>query len=241
MQQSVIESSLVVLRLQAEVKELKGEIGRLTSENEGLEGDVQRLEDDLSVERKKVTSLQASSKITQGGRHVTPISAHLTKSTAGPSRLAHFYHANYPSSSSDKTLVCARDAYGTSSSPIGASLDGLVDEWEFDSQSTAAALELQQSFDFEDMQLRNQMETLAATVPPIFSCEICMEEQPVDNSVGLDCDHSICRACLRGHICSKIEEHRFPILCPICMTEENVREPGGLCTYRLYHPLLIHP
>ncbi|KAJ8584532.1 hypothetical protein M405DRAFT_746837 [Rhizopogon salebrosus TDB-379] len=58
-----------------------------------------------------------------------------------------------------------------------------------------------------------------------FSCAICMDEQPVDNIVELDCNHPICRDCVRGHICSKIEEHRFPVFCPVCMMEKN-DQPG---------------
>ena len=236
MQKSVIESSLVVLRLHAEVKGLKGEVGRLTSENDVLERDVQRLEDDLSVERKKVTSLQASSK-TKQIRHVAPISAHPANPIAGPSRLAHCY----PSSSSMKTLNRDRDMHGTSSSLSGTSWSTLVNgEGELESLSAAAALELQRSFDIENMHLRNQMQALAATIPRNFSCAICMEDQPVDNVVGLDCRHSICRLCVRGHICSKLEEHRFPILCPVCMTEQNGHEPGGLYIHRLLCLRLIH-
>ncbi|KAG1858039.1 hypothetical protein DFJ58DRAFT_637499, partial [Suillus subalutaceus] len=87
---------------------------------------------------------------------------------------------------------------------------------------------LQQCYDMEDLQLRDQMQTLAASLPHNFSCLICMEEQPADNSVDLECDHSICRTCIRGHISSKIEEHRFPVLCPVCMTAENNRQPAAI-------------
>ncbi|KAG1752506.1 uncharacterized protein EDB91DRAFT_1234528 [Suillus paluster] len=78
------------------------------------------------------------------------------------------------------------------------------------------------------MQLRDQMQALAVTTPHNFSCAICMEEQPVDNSVYLECNHLICRACTRGHVCSKIEEHRFPVLCPVCMAEPNNHRPGAI-------------
>ncbi|KAG1755277.1 uncharacterized protein EDB91DRAFT_1098167 [Suillus paluster] len=224
MQQSVIESSLAVLRLQAEVAGLKQKNARLTSENEMLEGDAQRLEDALSVERKKVTSLEASSKIVQS-RSARPLPAWPPNAIAGPSRLAS---SNYSSSSSDKTLNCNRDARAWPSLYDAIKNDPLEHEWELDGLSTTAAFELQQSFDIEDMQLRNQMHALVATIPHNFSCAICMEEQPADNSVELECNHPICRVCIRGHVCSKIEEHRFPVLCPVCMTEPNNRRPGAI-------------
>jgi len=227
MHKSIIESSLAVLRLQAEVKGLKREIGRLTSENEALERDVQRLEDDLSVERNKATSLQASSKV-QKPMHEVPVLAHPTNKIAGPS------WSHNSSSSSVKAFDHDHDEHDTSSSPSDASWGDLVnDEWELESPSTAAALKLQQSFDVENMQLQDQMLALVATIPHNFSCAICMEEQPVDNVVGLDCHHLLCRTCVRGHICSKLEEHRFPILCPMCMTEQNGHKPAGWCTHRL--------
>jgi len=101
-------------------------------------------------------------------------------------------------------------------------------EWGFDSLNLAAALELQEYFDTEDLQLRDQIQTLAGSLPHSFSCAICMEEQAVDNSVDLECDHSICRTCIRGHIFSKIEEHRFPIVCPVCVIEKNNRQPAAI-------------
>jgi len=216
-QQSVIESQLAVLRLQAEVAGLKQQNARLTSENETLEGDVQHLKDALSVERTKVTSLQASSEITQS-RNVQPISARPTNAIAEPSWLARHFLRRKSGSQSQR--------HYSSPPPSVPWHDGLSGiPWE--AESLSAALELQRSFDVEDMQLREQMQALTSKTPLNFSCTICMEEQPVDNSVELDCNHAICRACVRGHVCSKIEEHRFPILCPVCMTEQNNCRPGG--------------
>jgi hypothetical protein len=229
MQHTVVESSLAVLRLRAEVAGLTQKNERLAKENETLEGEVQRLDDALSVERKKVVSLRAPSKIVQdsSAQHFTslPLPSRLSNGIAGPSRLAPLDS----SSSSDKMTNNdrGRDA-GAWSSPYDTVKEDIGHEWGLDSPSSAVALKLQQSFDVEDLQLRDQMRTLAALLPHSFSCVICMEEQPVDNSVDLKCNHSICRTCIRGHICSKIEEHRFPVLCPVCMTEKDNRQPAGL-------------
>lgn len=256
---SVIESGVALLRLQAEIADLKQENARLISENKDLEEHVEGLEDALSVEKIKVTSLEASSKVMQCPQ---PVSARFTNPIAGPSWLARFFHGHKSSSQSG--------CYPTLSSPSTSADQCKTDE--------ALALDLQQSFD--EMQLE---EALAAstsqanstsqatstststshtastshaspssysfpssytsptshtsstshTVPVScdFSCAICMDDQPVDNSVELDCNHPICRDCIRGHICSKIEEHRFPVHCPICMAEKNVR-PAGMCILR---------
>lgn len=254
MQHTVVESSLAVLRLRAEVAGLLQKNDRLTKENGALEGEVQRLDDALSLERKNVVSLQASSKISQNSseRHLSswplpsrssqppPSSSRLPPSSsrpplsssrpsdgiAGSSRLPPVKFQSLPSPS-DKILNKNRDADAWSS-PYDTVKGDQGDEWGLDSLSCAAAFELQRSFDAEDLQLRYQMQTLAASLPHNFSCLICMDEQPVDNSVDLECNHSICRACIRGHICSKIEEHRFPILCPVCMTENNNRQPEAI-------------
>ncbi|KAG1730054.1 hypothetical protein EDB19DRAFT_1741415 [Suillus lakei] len=229
-QQTVVESSLAVLRLRAEVAGLTQKNERLAKENETFEGEVQRLEDALSIERKKVVSLQASSKVVQSSseRHFPsrPLPSRPTNGMAGSSWLAPLNLLSL-SSSSDKTLNNDRDRNAdTWPSLYDTAKDDLGHEWGLDSLSSAAALELQQSFDVEDMQLRDQMQALAASLPHNFSCVICMEEQPVDNIVDLECKHSICRICILGHISSKIEEHRFPVLCPVCMTEKNNRQPG---------------
>ncbi|KAG2738728.1 hypothetical protein P692DRAFT_20956832 [Suillus brevipes Sb2] len=275
MQHTVVESSLAVLRLRAEVAGLLQKNDRLTKENEALEGEVQRLDDALILERKNVVSLQASSKIVQSSseRHFTswplpsrssqpppsssrpppsssrpppsssrpppsssrsppssslppPPSSRPSDGIAGSSRLPPVKFQSLPSPS-DKIMNKNRDADAWSS-PYDTVKGDQGDEWGLDSLSCAAAFELQRSFDAEDLQLRYQMQTLAASLPHNFSCLICMEEQPADNSVDLECNHSICRACIRGHICSKIEEHRFPILCPVCMTENNNRQPEAI-------------
>lgn len=227
MQRTVIESSLAVLRLRAEVAGLTQKSERLAKENETLEGEIQRLDDALSIEKKKVVSLQVSSKIVQSSREQR-FASQPSNGIAGSSRLAprNFLHS---SSSSDKFMNNVRDRDADTWSSIYDTVkEDLGHEWGLDSLSSAAALELQQSFDVEDLQLRDQMQALAASLPHNFSCVICMEEQPVDNSVDLECNHSICRTCIRGYICSKIEEHRFPVMCPVCMTEKNNHQPRGL-------------
>ncbi|OAX32978.1 hypothetical protein K503DRAFT_701185 [Rhizopogon vinicolor AM-OR11-026] len=162
---SAIESCLAILGLQAEVVGLKQEIARLTSANEILGGDVERLEGALSVQ----------------------------ETIVGPSRLAPLFRQRAFDPRS-------RENHSTASPGV--------------------QLELQQSF--ENILLD---EAVVASATLSFSCAICMDEQPVDNTVELDCNHPICRDCVRGHVCAKIEEHRFPVLCPVCMTEQNER-PG---------------
>ncbi|KAJ8582710.1 hypothetical protein M405DRAFT_547609 [Rhizopogon salebrosus TDB-379] len=117
-----------------------------------------------------------------------------------------------------------------------------INEWRAESLYTEWALELdellglQQSFEYM------QLQEAPVTSSHNFTCAICMEEQPVDNAVELDCSHPMCRDCVRGHICSKIEEHRFPVLCPVCVAEQD-DPPGGmfiLCTLYSWCPPLTN-
>jgi len=44
-----------------------------------------------------------------------------------------------------------------------------------------------------------------------------MDEMPTDSIAIIDsCGHTFCRECLRKHVTVRLEEHRFPILCPTC-------------------------
>ena len=80
-----------------------------------------------------------------------------------------------------------------------------------------AASKLQKAFDTEDALLRNQEMQLRSYLQTTFNCGICLETCPKDDAATVDgCGHMVCRSCMRGFIISKIAEHRFPILCPIC-------------------------
>jgi len=44
-----------------------------------------------------------------------------------------------------------------------------------------------------------------------------MEKMPEDSVARPDpCRHPFCRECMREYVSSRLEEHRFPILCPTC-------------------------
>ena len=63
-----------------------------------------------------------------------------------------------------------------------------------------------------------------------FECVICFEDIPEENGIHLlPCAHGFCRGCLAGHVCSKIEERRFPVFCPLCMAEQGNVSPSGEC------------
>jgi Ring finger domain len=94
------------------------------------------------------------------------------------------------------------------------------------------ALQLQREFDAEDRALAAQRAELSKSLQHLFECGICMEEMPEDSKACPDsCGHPFCRDCLRGHVSARLEEHRFPILCPTCTAGKGKGKgvTGGRC------------
>ncbi|EGN93596.1 hypothetical protein SERLA73DRAFT_115609 [Serpula lacrymans var. lacrymans S7.3] len=92
---------------------------------------------------------------------------------------------------------------------------------------------MQQRFDEEDKLLRIQREEFASQIQSAsarqFLCSICLEEYSEENIVRLEfCDHALCRTCTKDYVSSKLEEHRFPILCPMCMADDHKGNPGTI-------------
>ena len=91
-----------------------------------------------------------------------------------------------------------------------------------------ALTELQQKFDDEDSRLRAEREALTTIQPSIFTCAVCTDEYPEDFIARVPgCDHGFCRECLKTYTVSKLEDHRFPILCPSCVADNTGKEPGS--------------
>jgi hypothetical protein len=65
-------------------------------------------------------------------------------------------------------------------------------------------------------------ESSAPTSPSSISLE-----SEVEGIRLLPCAHGFCRDCLAGYVSSKIEERKFPVFCPLCMTEEGNASPSG--------------
>lgn len=94
----------------------------------------------------------------------------------------------------------------------------------------AFALECQRAFEAEDRLLAEQTNMLSRIAPNVFRCAICLDNHAEDSIACVDgCNHPFCRECLRDYTKSKVAERRFPILCPVCITETDKRDPGGNC------------
>ncbi len=90
---------------------------------------------------------------------------------------------------------------------------------------------LQDEFDEEDRVIRSRCDKPAESAQRLFVCGICLEEMPYDSIARPDpCGHTFCRECLCGHITSRLNEHRFPILCPTCTVSKGKGKGVAGCT-----------
>jgi uncharacterized small protein (DUF1192 family) len=180
--QTVVESSLAILALQAEVSDLKLRLSILTSENERLQAEVQMTE-------------------AQRGRTKTPASSN------------HYSSDNHRSGSGSQRRV---DAVPGPSRVLNR-------------HSAEQTAHKRREWDENGRQRRAQKGWLARTSRRHFKCRICMEDHVEDNVARIDsCGHRFCRECVRSYVEFTLGQHRFPILCPVCMTDQIKGEPGGV-------------
>lgn len=109
------------------------------------------------------------------------------------------------------------------------------DEYVEYDESARLAAETQRQFEEEDARLRLQFQKLQAEAIPTFDCGICLEEQSEQMvSRIIPCDHAFCRDCIREYIRSKLGDHRFPIVCPVCSADGGVTDPGSEWTHLVH-------
>jgi hypothetical protein len=235
--QSVVESSLAVLALRARVSDLESRISSLTSENQRLEAEMEHMEEEHRKEQKRI--LQSSRN--QGPQSYSPSDfASAQIDNAGAGLQVALDHCNRPSANSHPKDKSFQSYMSPSSSndnqrfPLNqdgdlALAEQMQLEWlDSDRQSTEAAAQRQRQFDEEDRLLRAQRAELANHTQPHFQCGVCLEEEPEDYVARIDpCGHCFCRDCIRGYVGSKLDENRYPILCPVCMAEEAKGDPSG--------------
>ncbi|EJD54597.1 hypothetical protein AURDEDRAFT_141402 [Auricularia subglabra TFB-10046 SS5] len=61
-----------------------------------------------------------------------------------------------------------------------------------------------------------------------FTCTICLDTfGPLTSAVHMDgCNHDYCPGCLAQYVRFKLEEHEYPILCPLCIVTPDAGQRG---------------
>jgi Ring finger domain len=241
--QAVLESSLAQLSMQAEIAELRSQNEFLKSEQQRLESEIKEAEA-RSREQERLIRQQQQQQQQQQSRSSSGSQKNFDNSFAPPRQ---FSSLTRPSSSKASTSTLnpfgldSRSADSSSSHALGHL--GMPPTPPFDrDDGILEAMRLQNEFDKEDRALSAQRADLTKSAQRLFECGICMEEMPDDSIARPDpCGHAFCRECLRGHITSRLNEHRFPILCPTCTVGKGKGKEaaGGTCCEQTVNFIIV--
>ncbi|KAI9511016.1 hypothetical protein F5148DRAFT_1010122 [Russula earlei] len=200
--QAVLESSVAQLSMQAEIADLRSQNEFLKNEQQRLESEIREAEVQIRHQKRQIQQLESST------------STHKPSSSSSSSKVSTSAIKPFSSISSLFTGSTSGRAHGRIDNPPTPPFDpqdGLL-----------YAMRLQHEYNEEDRALSAQRIELEKSAPRLFECSICMEEIPEDSIARPDpCGHSFCRACLRGHVTARLDEHRFPILCPTCTADKG--------------------
>lgn len=284
--QSVLESSLAQLSMQAEISDLRSQNDFQVSEQKRLEAELKEVEERCQRQERSIQELRSSRNNAYSHHHAPNPQLHSSSSsTSRPISSNNPFtilgrHTTTSHSTSSRSAGSAHDPR-RSSPPLfdwdGSFASRMQDE--FDSEDRALTTEradlsryatshttsprsvgphdtrggssahrddpfsfakrLQSQFDNEDRELSAQRIKLSQTIQPVFECGVCMEEMPEDSVARPDpCRHSFCRECMRGYVSARLEEHRFPILCPTC-TADKGKGKGVTGGTRMFFPSLV--
>jgi hypothetical protein len=229
--QTITESSLAILAMRAEISELRLQNSTLTTASKRMEVEMEQMEDERREERRRrIQSFRAHE-----SSSYRPAPAQTSIAVAGPSRLTLPPSSRPPAYSprSEENFLFLLDensSNGHDEHLIEQTDDVVHEQTQLDPEreSAQAAAAMQREFDEEDRRLRAQMEEIAMNLQREFRCSVCLDEQLEDYVARLEpCGHCFCRNCIRNHVASRIAENRYPIFCPVCMTETREGEPGG--------------
>jgi len=243
--QAVVESSIAQLSTRTEIADLRLQNRYLKTVQQALETEIkevearnrrqERLIDDLTqVELSRHNHAHPGRAGGGGGqRRASPPPPPAARRPSTPLKEASpsTHHSFSPSSSKTATFPSpdARSP-GGAHRDIGKPLPVIPPVDPDDDLSYAMRLQLE--FALEDSALSAQRTELVESSQQLFTCDICMEEMPVDSIAHPDsCGHTFCRECLRGHVTARLDEHRFPILCPSCTADKDKGKGpvGGAC------------
>ena len=221
--QAVLESSLAQLSMQAEISELRSQNEFLKSEQQRLESEIKEAEA-RSREQERLIRQQQQQQRQQQYESSSSSQKYFDSSFAPPSQFSSSTRQSSTPSSS-KASTSALNPFGPDSRSVVSSSSRVLGPPTPPSDRVDGILEamrLQNEFDKEDRVLSAQRAELTKSAQRLFECGICMEEMPDDSVARPDpCGHAFCRECLRGHVTARLNEHRFPILCPTCTASKG--------------------
>ena len=235
--QAVLESSLAQILMQAEISELRSQNEVLKNEQQRLESEIKEAEARSQLQKRLIQQQQQLGSSSRPPKYFDQPSAPTRQS--GSSR---------PSSSKAPTSTSTFNTFGPDSLSPGSSSRRVLghsggpptppSDRDDRLDSITYVMRPQHEFDNKDRALSGvsaQRAELTKSARRLFECGVCLEEKPVDSIARLDpCGHTFCRECMRGHVSARIDEHRFPVLCPSCTADKGKGKEvvGGTCCER---------
>ena len=234
-----LDASLQVISLRAQVRERESQTQELTNEKQRMQAEITSLERDLlridnllqrerakmgRYEQQLATLRDASKPASQREAQATPHSRQVAGYNWRPLSIWDSWRPTGRTNEAFPTL-----GQHTPPPPPPPPKSEPKPDREPTPDVDMVALELQLAFNEENEQLEAQMRELQRIQPKFFDCKICFEQHQEDNvAIVHPCEHAYCRACLLSYAASKIEEHRYPILCPTCTADPQGNAPGGM-------------
>ena len=217
-----MDSSLEVLALRERARQTDATM----QENQRLERRVEELEQQLRRERAKGKRAELTARSSHNAAIMRP--KELSRDNIGSTSTFSVGRAT-PTARLAASQPSGSRATGRRSQDTGQPSSMDIQSSHSD-DALHIALELQRAFDEENQNLMQQMSELSREVQRTFKCEVCFDELPEDVVMRVNgCGHGFCRDCIRGHVQSKLQEHRYPILCPVCAaSRDDDRKPCGI-------------
>ncbi|KAJ6514905.1 hypothetical protein C8R47DRAFT_961645 [Mycena vitilis] len=228
--EAVLDSSLVVLRLQAEVSDLKYQNSSLTRDRQSVETELGELKDRYrSIKRKLEATPRSCAQCSQRSHssRKSPGNSRDSQSISGPS--------GSKASSSKITIGIDRPSYAQAARSEDVPVDDdlllaaqLQMDWDQAQRDDALkAHAKQREFEEEDARLLAERAALQKLAQRVFECGVCFDKHPEDDVARVaDCGHGFCRDCMKGYVVSKLKDKLYPIFCPMCVTDAARAEPG---------------
>jgi hypothetical protein len=254
------EASLAQLSMQAEIAELRSQNKSLKDEQQRLESKIKEAVAQSREQGRLIWELQQQQQQKQQFGSSSDPQKYSDNFFAPPSQSSSLSGQSSTRSSSKASTSTlnpftstlnplgpdSSSAGSSSSRPLGhlsnPTTQAPPSDCDDSTLSIIEAMRLQDEFDKEDRAISAQHTETAKSAQRWFECGICMEEMPYDSITRPDpCGHAFCRECLRGHITARIDEHRFPILCPTCTAGKGKGKEaaGGTCCERTVNLVII--
>ncbi|OCH90956.1 hypothetical protein OBBRIDRAFT_887305 [Obba rivulosa] len=232
-----LESSVEILSLRAKMVELESRDNILESENTRLSEEVSRLGDEIFGLREMRRKEQARDDHRSQWPRLHP--------TEPKSATAYCTSAKRVSSFDSRPRTSPPTPPPVPSGSKGKQREGYADRHPHSSsfftpseearrRDTEYALKLQCEFDEEATRLRKELRELQGRALAQFECGICLDkysEEAIATVPG--CRHAFCRECLRTFAAKTVEQHRYPIPCPLCMADKRESDSGVLDEFLL--------